>query len=60
MLTSYLEKVGLLTHCLLVPVAWGLLVEWVFHLLRGRLRTGRSRRAADPELEDPTGWSGES
>ena len=58
MLDSYLEKIGLLAHCLLVPVAWGLLVEWVFHLLRARRHGGRSRPAPDPELEEPTGWSG--
>ena len=57
MLDSYLEKIGLLAHCLLVPVAWGLLVEWVFHVVRTRKRGRRDQRARDLELEEPTGWS---
>ena len=58
MLDSYLEKIGLLAHCLLVPVAWGLLVEWVFHVVRTRKRGRRGRPVHDLELEEPTGWSG--
>ena len=33
---SYLERMGLLLHCLVIPAAWGLLVEWLFHVIRRR------------------------
>lgn len=53
---DYLARIGLLAHCLLVPMAWGLLVEWVFHVIRTH-RAGEGGIAEDLALPEPLGWS---
>ena len=52
----YLEKIGLLAHCLIIPAVWGLTVEWVFHYFRTRGKSGKAKPAALP-LAEPLGWS---
>ena len=42
---DHLTKTGYVLLCLLVPAAWGLLVEWVFHVTRTR-RAGAADEAA--------------
>lgn len=38
---EYLTRIGYVVLCLLVPAAWGLFVEWLFHVSRTR-RGGRA------------------
>ncbi len=54
---EYLEKVGLLAHCVAFPVVWGLLTEWIFHVIRTRRRGRGAGLADDLALPEPMGWS---
>jgi len=48
---EHIERIGYVLLCLLVPAAWGLLVEWVFHVARTR-RDSRSA-VCDPPAPTP-------
>lgn len=43
---TFAEKIGFLALCFALPTAWGLLVEWVFHVVRTR-RAAKAEASAD-------------
>ena len=48
---EHLAKIGYVLLCLLVPAAWGLLVEWVFHVVR--TRRGSRNAVCNPPAPTP-------
>ena len=56
-MTDYLTKMGFLMHCLLLPVIWGLTVEWLFHVVRTRGGGNDAGPAPDIDICEPDGWS---